>query len=63
MFNGKQESIIQKAFALCLWVTRRGRLTQKGEGLLALHCNKIIEKCIKDLIEVCKIEKEEKDKG
>ena len=40
-----------------MWVTRKADLARRGEGMLALRCNIMIDKWIKDLIKVCKDEK------
>ena len=37
-----------------MWVTRKADLAHRGEGMLALGCNKIIDKWIKELIEACR---------
>ena len=48
-----RESIIQKSFGVAMWVTRQADLARRGDGLMALRCNIIIDKWIKELIEVC----------
>lgn len=55
--NDKKEAIIQKAFGVCMWVTRKADLARRGDSMLALQCNVIIDKWIKELIKVCKDEK------
>jgi len=37
-----------------MWVTRRADLARRGEGLLALRCNTMIDKWIEELIKVCR---------
>ncbi len=53
----RREPIIQKAFGLCMWVTRKANLARSGEGLLAKQCDFMIDKWVKELIKVCKDEK------
>jgi hypothetical protein len=36
-----------------MWVTRKADLARRGEGMLSLRCNIIIDKAIKELIRVC----------
>ena len=36
-----------------MWVTRQADLARRGEGMLALRCNVMIDKWIKELIKVC----------
>jgi len=54
--NGEREireRIIQKAFGVCMWVTRKADLARRGESMLSLRCNVMIDKWIKELIKVC----------
>ncbi len=39
-----------------MWVTRQADLARRGEGMLSLRCNIIIDKWIKELVKVCKDE-------
>ena len=36
-----------------MWVTRKADLARRGEGMMALGCNKVIDKWIEELVKVC----------
>ncbi len=46
-----KEKIIQKAYGICLWVTRRERLAHRGDGLAALRCDQMVDRWIEELVD------------
>lgn len=57
--NENIERVIQRAYALCLWVSRRARLSFKGEFDKIDKCDIMIRKCLKLLMESVKDVKED----